>query len=75
LIIITLSAKIFEPVLHVETFYSHVEVSRSGSSLNAVSFHWFIVPGGRFLDRFVKWVGTVARDAFVSESSEARVYL
>ncbi len=38
----------------------------------AASFHWSMVLGGRFLDRFGKGVRTSARDAFISESSEAR---
>jgi len=37
----------------------------------AVSFHWSVVMGGRFLDRFGKGVRTSARDALLAQSSDA----
>ncbi len=38
----------------------------------AASFHWSMVLGGRFVDRFGKGIRTAARDALISESSEAQ---
>jgi MFS family permease len=38
----------------------------------AASFHWSMVLGGRFVDRFGKGIRTSARDALISESSEAQ---
>jgi MFS family permease len=39
--------------------------------LIAISFHWSVVMGGRFLDRFGKGVRTSARDALLAENCDA----
>jgi MFS family permease len=47
-------------------------LSALSKAVLAASFHWSMVLGGRFLDRFGKGIRTSARDALLSESSEAQ---
>ena len=47
-------------------------LSALSKAVLAASFHWSMVLGGRFLDRFGKGIRTSARDALISESSEAQ---
>ena len=47
-------------------------LSALSKAVLAASFHWAMVLGGRFLDRFGKGIRTAARDALISESSEAQ---
>jgi len=47
-------------------------LSALSKAILAASFHWSMVLGGRFLDRFGKGIRTSARDALITESSEAQ---
>ncbi len=47
-------------------------LSAFSKAVLAVSFHWSMLLGGRFLDRFGKGIRTSARDALISESSEVQ---
>jgi len=47
-------------------------LSALSKAVLAASFHWSMVLGGRFVDRFGKGIRTSARDALISESSEAQ---
>lgn len=47
-------------------------LSALSKTILAASFHWSIVLSGRFVDRFGKGIRTSARDALISESSEAQ---
>ena len=47
-------------------------LSAFSKAILAASFHWSMVLGGRFLDRFGKGIRTSARDALITESSEAQ---
>jgi len=47
-------------------------LSALSKAVLAASFHWSMVLGGRFVDRFGKGIRTAARDALISESSEVQ---
>lgn len=47
-------------------------LSALSKAVLAGSFHWSMVLGGRFLDRFGKGIRTSARDALIAESSEGQ---
>jgi MFS family permease len=47
-------------------------LSALSKAVLAASFHWSMVLSGRFVDRFGKGIRTSARDALISESSEAQ---
>lgn len=47
-------------------------LSALSKAVLAAAFHWSMVLGGRFVDRFGKGIRTAARDALISESSKAQ---